>query len=340
MGFDWLLLFSLIGMSKFGCRCGFNNYNRMKNLKKTMFLCAALCVLPFFLFCQDNLRKFRVNHDCTVSEVKDSVVVARVDTVSIEMIFVEGDTFKMGCTSEQTTCFNDEKPVHDVVLSDFYISKTEITQSLWKTVMDGWSPADAPDGTYNIGDDYPMCNVSWDDIVGSSGDSYIENGIRYFVDGFCYKLSVKLNGGNTTGMKHYRLPTEAEWEYAARGGIKSKGYKYSGSDTLDDVAWCKDNKNSGTGYGTKPVGTKKGNELGIHDMSGNVFERCADSWDGSDTYPSTLQVNPCVLLGVDRLIRSGSWDDDAKYHRVSGFRFHDKPNSRDASIGFRVAVTF
>jgi formylglycine-generating enzyme required for sulfatase activity len=316
----------------------------MKNLKKTMFLCAALCVLPFFLFCQDNLRQFRVNHDCTVSEVIkvfDSIVVVAIDTVGIAMIFVEGDTFKMGCTSEQGgDCSSTEYPVHDVLLSNFYIGSTEVTQSLWKTVMGDWSPASAPDNTYNMGDNYPMYKVSWNDIVGSSGASYVERGVRYYEDGFCYKFSVKANGGNTTGMRHYRLPTEAEWEYAARGGNKSKGYKYSGSNTIDDVAWYFNNSSgwgSDPNFGTKPVGVKKANELGIHDMTGNVLEWCADSW-GSNQYPSTLQVNPCVLSGSGQVVRGGYWEGVANNCRVS-FRDRYSSDYRNAYVGFRLAVT-
>jgi formylglycine-generating enzyme required for sulfatase activity len=311
----------------------------MKKLKKTIFLFVTLSVLPFFVFCQNNLRQFHVNHNCIVSDMVVDVVLD--DTVNFTMIFVEGDTFKMGCTSEQgSDCMGNERPVHDVVLSDFYISSTEVTQGQWRSVIGDWSPAPAPDNTYNTGDNYPMYNVSWNDLVGSSGANYVENGIRYYADGFCYKLSVKANGGDTTGMRHYRLPTEAEWEYAARGGNKSKGYKYSGSNTIDDVAWYTGN-NSGVGsdpnYGTKPVGTKKANELGLYDMSGNLGELCADSWNGITDYPSTLQVNPCVLSGSSRVIRGGSWGRDARYCRVS-FRYYGGPGNRHNYRGFRLAA--
>jgi formylglycine-generating enzyme required for sulfatase activity len=312
----------------------------MKKMKNQMFLCAALCMLPFFLFCQNNRRLFHVDVDCTVSEVlsppKDSVIIEIIDTVSFTVILAKGDTFKMGCTSEQSgECMDAEKPVHDVVLSDFYIGKTEVTQSLWKTVMGGWSPALVPDSA-NTGNNYPLCEVSWNDIVGKNGDSYVENGVRYYENGFCYKLSVKANGGDTTGMKHYRLPTEAEWEYAARGGIKSKGYKYSGSNTVDDVAWYENN--IGPLYIAKPVGSKKANELGLYDMSGSLWEWCADSRNVISTYPSTLQINPCVLSGYLRVCRGGVWCNDDSRCRVS-HRDYFTPATRGNYNGFRLAVT-
>jgi formylglycine-generating enzyme required for sulfatase activity len=174
----------------------------------------------------------------------------------IEMVFVKGGTFTMGCTAEQgDDCFDNEEPAHKVTLSDFYIGKYEVTQAQWKAVT-GNNPS-----KFNGCDNCPVEGVSWNDI-----------------QEFIKKLNAK------TGL-NYRLPTEAEWEYAARGGAQSRGYKYSGSNSVDEVAWYYGN----SGNETHPAGTKKANELGIYDMSGNVYEWCND-WYGA--YNSEAQTNP------------------------------------------------
>ena len=204
-----------------------------------------------------------------------------VNGVSFTMIAVKGGTFQMGATSEQgSDADNDEKPVHNVTLSDYYIGETEVTQELWQAVM-GSNPSKFS------GSQRPVESVSWND---------------------CQKFITKLN--NLTG-KNFRLPTEAEWEYAARGGNKSKGYKYSGSNTIDDVAWYQSNSSSRT----HDVKTKQVNELGIYDMSGNVYEWCQD-WYGS--YSSSSQINPTgPTSGSYRVIRGGSWNGSAERCRVS-----------------------
>ena len=161
-----------------------------------------------------------------------------VNGVSFEMVRVEGGTFRMGATSEQEADdWDREKPVHSVTLSSYYIGKTEVTQALWKAVM-GSNPS------YFKSDNQPVENVSWND---------------------CHEFIRKLNA--LTG-QNFRLPTEAEWEFACRGGNNSRGYKYSGSNNLGSVAWYDGN----SGNKTHPVGTKAPNELGIYDMSGNVWE--------------------------------------------------------------------
>ena len=219
----------------------------------------------------------------------------------IEMVFVQGGTFMMGATPEQgNDCLEREKPVHQVTLSEYYIGKYEVTQGQWKEVMSGNLSRFTGD------DNLPVENVSWDDV---------QEFIR------------KLNG--KTG-ENYRLPTEAEWEYAARGGSQSRGYKYSGSNTLGDVAWYDNN----SGNKTHPVGTKKANELGIYDMSGNVWEWVED-WYGE--YSDNAQTNPAgPLMGSYRVNRGGSWDYVARNARVS-FRNFSDPGSRYDSLGFRLA---
>jgi formylglycine-generating enzyme required for sulfatase activity len=218
------------------------------------------------------------------------------------MVFVKGGTFTMGCTSEQgSECLNSEKPSHSVTLSDFYIGKYEVTQKQWVHVM-GSNPS------YFKGDDLPVENISWNDV---------QEFIR------------KLN--QQTG-KRYRLPTEAEWEYAARGGNKSGGYKYSGGNNIGNVAWYKYN----SGSNTHKVGTKSPNELGIYDMSGNVYEWVSD-WFGS--YSSGAQTNPAgPSSGSRRVLRGGSWYDYAEYCRVSN-RGNRSPDDRYFNLGFRLALS-
>lgn len=222
-----------------------------------------------------------------------------VNGVTFEMIPVEGGTFTMGATSEQGSDYdNDEKPTHQVTLSDFSIGKTEVTQALWEAVM-GSNPSRFE------GDNLPVEKVSWDDC-----------------QEFIRKLNT-LTGGN------FRLPTEAEWEYAARGGNKSKGYKYSGSNNVGQVAWYRDNSNNQT----HPVATKSPNELGIYDMSGNVYEWCQD-WYGS--YSSGAQTNPKgPSTGTHRVGRGGSWINSARYTRVS-IRFHYTPSITLGNLGLRL----
>lgn len=222
-----------------------------------------------------------------------------VNGVSFTMVAVEGGTFQMGATSEQgSDAYSDEKPVHSVTLSDYYIGETEVTQELWQAVM-GNNPS-----TFS-GSQRPVETVSWND---------------------CQKFITKLN--RLTG-KNFRLPTEAEWEYAARGGNKSKGYKYSGSNTIGNVAWYEYNSNSRT----HDVKTKTPNELGIYDMSGNVWEWCQD-WFGS--YSSGSQTNPTgPSSGSYRVLRGGCWNGDAKGCRVS-YRSSNSPGRRNSNYGFRV----
>ena len=221
---------------------------------------------------------------------------------NIEMVFVKGGTFTMGATAEQgSDAESDEKPTHSVTVSDFYIGKYEVTQAQWKAVM-GSNPS------YSKGDNLPVEWVSWNDIQ---------------------EFITKLNA--QTGKK-FRLPTEAEWEYAARGGNKSKGYKYSGSNSISDVAWYGDNSSSKI----HPVGQKSPNELGIYDMSGNVWEWCQD-WYSSSAYSSSSQTNPTgPSSGSSRVLRGGSWNYSAGSCRVS-LRYYNTPDYRDFNRGFRLA---
>ena len=224
-----------------------------------------------------------------------------VGGVSFTMIYVEGGTFTMGATSEQgSDVYESEKPVHDVTLSDYYIGQTEVTQALWVTVM-GSNPS------LLKGNNKPVESISWKD---------------------CQSFVRKLN--SVTG-KYFRLPTEAEWEYAARGGNKSCGYKYSGGNVSSSVAWS--DKNSGST--THDVATKQSNEIGIYDMSGNVHEWCFDWWD---LYNSNAQINPQgPKIGKYRVYRGGGWYDigDCRVSR----RCAGPPSSKGRMIGLRLAMS-
>ena len=223
-----------------------------------------------------------------------------VNGVSFEMVRVEGGTFTMGATAEQgDDAYDREKPAHKVTLSSYSIGRTPVTQALWEAVM-GNNPSRFK------GKNSPVEQVSWDD---------------------CQEFIKRLNA-MTGGC--FRLPTEAEWEYVARGGSKSRGYKYSGSDIIDEVAWYCDN----SGYETHDVATKNPNELGIYDMSGNVWEWCAD-WDGD--YGSGAQTNPKgPSSGSNRVRRGGSWFSGARSCPVS-IRDYYAPGNRYSGLGLRLA---
>ena len=221
-----------------------------------------------------------------------------VNGVSFQMAKVIGGTFMMGATLEQSLDRN-ERPVHQVTLAgNYYIGKTEVTQALWKAIM-GSNPS------YFKGDNRPVEQVSWND---------------------CQTFIKKLN--QATG-ENFRLPTEAEWEFAARGGNNSRHYLYSGSDVLYTVAWCTDGS-SGT---THDVATKPANELGLYDMSGNVWEWCSD-WYGS--YSSSSQTNPNgPSSGASRVYRGGSWGSMVGCRS----RRDDSPDCRGYDLGFRLALS-
>ena len=236
-----------------------------------------------------------------------------VSDLSFDMVYVKGGTFRMGATEEQQEEeADDEKPIHQVILSDYYIGRCEVTQGMWMAVMET-SVGEQRDKANKewplagVGDNYPMYYISWDEAQ---------------------EFLTKLN--QLTGKK-YVLPTEAQWEYAARGGAKSKGYKYSGSNEFDDVAWYDDN----SGSSPHPVGTKAPNELGIYDMSGNVWEWCSD-WFGE--YTDATQTDPVgPVSGFGRVNCGGSWSNYARGCRVSK-RSGDDPSYRGHLLGFRVAL--
>lgn len=250
-------------------------------------------------------RSINVSHEEPIPIVQlmfSDKLTYTVGGVSFTMIFVEGGTFIMGATSEQERdAYDREKPVHNVELSSYYMANTEVTQELWQAVM-GNNPS------YFKGNTRPVEHVSWDE---------------------CQIFIRKLN--SMTG-EQFRLPTEAEWEYAASGGNKSRGYKYSGGNNISKIAWFEANSNSVT----HPVALMEANKLGIYDMSGNVYEWCND-WYG--LYNSGSQTNPQgALSGWSRVIRGGSWFNALKACRVS-FRSYCSPNRGNNYTGLRLAMS-
>ena len=228
-------------------------------------------------------------------------MIFNVNGVTFKMIYVEGGTFMMGAMEGDQSAFTNEKPAHEVKLTyDYYIGQTEVTQALWQAVMDN-NPSTME------GDNLPVNNVLWEEA-----------------DAFTKQLS------QLTGYT-FNLPTEAEWEYAARGGKESKGYLYAGSDNVNEVAWYSAN----SGNKTHDVGTKKPNELGIYDMSGNAWEWCSD-W--LVPYPAEAQVDPTgPATGEYHVYRGGGWYIGASTCRCT-HRRQTREGYSEYALGLRVAL--
>ena len=232
--------------------------------------------------------------------------IITVSGVSFKMIYIPSGTFQMGATEEQSKyAFNDENPVHSVTLRDYYIGETEVTQELWQAVMEN-------NPSIKKGEKYPVDNVTWNE---------------------CQEFIKKLN--QETGLL-FRLPTEAEWEYAARGGNKSHDFIYSGSNKPDDIAVYKTNENDHTSFGMQNVKSKKPNELGLYDMSGNVWEWCEDK---VGYYSPNSIANPIFLESgsSERIMRGGSWKFGAKECRVS-YRGNYYPSTHRDDNGVRLVM--
>lgn len=249
----------------------------------------------------------RPQSDYVKKVLRDSVKVAIIQRMIDNMQEIEGGSYYMGATAEQQNeAYDTEAPMHYVTVSSFFIGRYEITQAEWNAVMDEY-----PSNYY--GDDkdvFPVEMISWVD---------------------CHTFIDRLN--EITGMR-FRLPTEAEWEYAARGGLYSNGMKYAGGNNPHEVTWNIDN----SGKRPHPVGTKAPNELGLYDMNGNVWEWCED-WYANDYYAKSngLTDPKGPATGEYRIIRGGSWFDDVRLCRVSS-RYMNINTNRDPGLGFRLAM--
>lgn len=243
---------------------------------------------------------------CWAQEADEAVVPAeRVQIevapgVVIDMVYVPAGSFMMGATAEQgSEASSDEMPVHEVVLSGYYIATTECTQEVWSAVM------------------------QWNNSAVKSDKSPVTNVNVYECNEFINELSAR------TGYS-FRLPTEAEWEYAARGGACSNKTKYSGSATLGKVAWCSTNATQ-----AHTVALKQANELGLYDMSGNVYEICSDEYA---PYGAEVQYDPKGGKSDQQVFRGGSYISEPAECRTS-VRSFAPTDYRDAFIGFRLAMT-
>lgn len=243
------------------------------------------------------------NTSTSIPQVQTSPVIPAKTHPLFSMIKVENGSFDMG--SNDPNHYADERPVHKVVLRGFFLSKYEITQSQWREVMNGF-----PEGFTNKAcDNCPMVSVSWQDI-----------------QSFLTTLNQK------TGKK-YRLPTEAEWEFAAKGGKINSGFLFSGGNDLQKIAWFADNSDGKI----HPTGEKKANDLGIYDLSGNVQEWCQDFYNES-YYKNSPPNNPINTQAADtRVVRGSSWNDTAEDARLT-FRISENPAIKSDKIGFRVVL--
>ena len=291
----------------------------MKNYSR---LFAVIICLIFACACHNEEKTDGANHE--------------MNLCNTEFVFVEGGTFTMGCTEEQSNdCYNDEKPAHEETVKDFYIGKYEVTVEQFAKFIEetGYkTDAEKSDSSLICADgmksykkgvnwrfnsqgtlydkqeyDHPVAHVSWNDAKE-----------------YCKWFSEK-SGNNV------RLPSETEWEYAARGGNLSRGSKYSGSNVITEVAWYDANSN----YATQPVGKKKANELGIFDMSGNVYEWCSTWYSnfGSEASDVNDEIENKYIV-----VRGGSSFLNEKFSRVS-YRYSRTPSTCGGPYGFRLAMT-
>ena len=289
--------------------------DRLPDVESTYSSAQVLLLLDCSSVMDDNFDELKTAANSFIERMLNYNTVPGVFTVngvSFQMVAVDGGTFTMGSdlvAVAQNAGNMDEIPEHEVTLSPYSIGMTEVTQELWQAVM-GTNPSGITGDPQR-----PVEQVSWDD---------------------CQEFIARLNA--ITG-KNFRLPTEAEWEFAARGGAKGMGYTYAGGNNIDEVAWYHDNSyavgSDSPDYGTHPVATKRANELGLYDMSGNVFEWCSD-WYGP--YSDDAQTDPAGPDGgVRRVTRGGGWFSAGTDCRVT-FRNYEAPGSRSYSLGFRLAL--
>lgn len=261
------------------------------------------------------------------------------------MIWVEGGAFIMGSPEDDADAYNDERPAHEVKAPGFYIGQFPVTLGLWQAVMPieltlfGWKSIA-----------YPIVEVSWYDVLVFCNrlSEYSGRPPCYYTDDKFSKVYGRVetdvwelpNTGPVYLNAHaggYRIPTEAEWEFAARGGVRSEGYKYAGSDILREVGWYSDNIDNNA----KEVRGKYANELGLFDMSGNVWELCEDQWH--DDYNGAPKDGSAWTdlseQGIDRVVRGGGCLNEQRLCRVA-CRLHCGPDRRLDDLGFRLVLSF
>ena len=290
-------------------------------MEKVRTICAAACFGAIILLCTTSCEHFRYKKTETskVTPVKgEDWTVPQLD---MPLVYVKPTTFEMGSNREAAS--EDERPVHKVRISNpFWVGKYEVTEGQYRKFLQATGYSDKSSSAFSQGisditaeSNFPIVWVSWHESVA-----------------FCEWLTQReRQAGRLPQGYRYRLPTEAEWEYAARGGHKAQDYIYSGSDNVDAVAWY--SKNSGRRY--HKVGQKKPNELGIHDMSGNVWEWCLD---GYGLYKSTNAVDPVDTEDTSfRVFRGGGWSGPANYCRTKR-RFKLPPDKAYNIVGFRVVL--
>ena len=277
-------------------------------------------------------------------KVKEAKKIFNIDGYLLEMVKVNGGTFEMGANIIDEEEFNNNVPAHEVSIGDYYIAKYEVTVELFKKFVDATNyrtDADRLGGSYLWGRGFWEItkNVNWKcDVDGhilheSDYGQAVVHVSRNDAVAFCTWLKQK------TGLP-FRLPTEAEWEYAAKGGDVSNNHSFSGSDYIDEVAWCRDNScdispDDNVNYGVHEVGEKLPNELGIYDMTGNVMEWCNDIFGN---YIGGSQMNPTgEVEGYYYVLRGGSWFDNESDCTVSS-RVDATPNTRRFNCGFRLAL--
>ena len=297
-------------------------------MKKTKIYIISILSALFLYSCgNSSVKSPTTTPTAKTTDMPTSVVSAEATTLpaysSPQMVLVESGIFNIGDTFADGD--SDEKPVHEVRLTyDFYIGKYEVTQKEYKILME-------TNPSYFKGDNLPVEQVTWFDSIKYCNALSKKEGLSVAYDESTGNL-LDSNGNVTTDItqvKGYRLATEAEWDYAAKGGNKSQGYKYSGSNTIDEVAWYSDNSDNKT----YEVGTKKPNELGIYDMSGNVWEWCTDFYD---RYVSYSIKNPYIYKESSyRIERGGSWRSLSSYLRVPN-RGSSIPSYNSIYLGFRI----
>jgi formylglycine-generating enzyme required for sulfatase activity len=290
----------------------------MKTAILNLITAIALLFISTTLFAQGKgiymMKNGSVVFQSAVSDI-DSIVfrpadfTEKINEVDLDMVYVKGGTYQRGCSTGDAQCESTEKPVHSVTLSDYWVAKYEVTQDQWWAVMGGTRPASG--NQRNI----PQTGITWYDAI---------------------EFTCKLR--EQTG-KNYRLLTDAEFEYAARGGSKSKGYLYSGSNNASEVARYSGNTSGCSGYGACTVGSLAPNELGLYDMSGNVYEWMYDSWGNYNDNAAAL-TNPInnPTAHTQKVRRGGSYDQPASESRVSGRKIRSI-EGKDGSIGFRLALS-